>query len=179
MTHYGRHGEASASADGPDLPATMTPRAFASAPAEEHFARRTALKHVAFCLPYLQSGVRLLDCGCASGTISVGVGEIFAPGEFVGIDTSDRLLELTRGHARKRGLAYARFEHADIHSLPFAFVNPEWPLSPPRCRMSPSTLGTHSRRMSRRDGTAGDSFGGSTIQTLAPIASPLNASTST
>ena len=63
--------------------------------------------------------MRLLDCGCGPGTISIGLGEIVAPGELVGIDTSDRFLDAARERAQDRGLTNARFEHADIHSLPF------------------------------------------------------------
>src|SRR4051812_46649460 len=98
MTPNEGPGDARAARDGQDHPTTMTPREFASAPAAAHFARRTALKDVAFFVPYLQSGMRLLDCGCGPGTISVGLGEMVAPGELVGIDTSDRLLAAASDH---------------------------------------------------------------------------------
>jgi SAM-dependent methyltransferase len=63
--------------------------------------------------------MRLLDCGCGPGTISIGLAEVVAPGELVGIDTNEDHLETARGHARDRGLTNACFEHGDIHNLPF------------------------------------------------------------
>ena len=87
--------------------------------AAEHFAGRTALKDFRFFLPHLTAGMRLLDCGCGPGTITLDLAEFIAPGELVGIDTNDDLLEIARAKARERGLPNARFEHADIHRLPF------------------------------------------------------------
>jgi ubiquinone/menaquinone biosynthesis C-methylase UbiE len=63
--------------------------------------------------------MHLLDCGCGPGTISVGLAEAIAPGELVGIDTSDRLLESARAHAQERGVVNARFKYGDIHAIPF------------------------------------------------------------
>jgi SAM-dependent methyltransferase len=85
----------------------------------QHFARRTASKDFAFMLPYLRSGMALLDCGCGPGTISADLAEIVAPGEFVGIDRDDDHLQRARALAAERGLTNARFEHADVHHLPF------------------------------------------------------------
>jgi ubiquinone/menaquinone biosynthesis C-methylase UbiE len=112
-------GRTHADGEGQAIPTGLTASEFASAPAAAHFARRTALKDAAFFLPYLQPGIRLLDCGCGPGTISIGLSELIAPGELVGIDTSDRLLEAAREHAREQGLTNTRFELADIHNLPF------------------------------------------------------------
>src|SRR3954454_12846601 len=93
MTYDAGSSEVQAANDRRDIPTTMTPRDFASAPSAAHFARRTALKDAAFFLSYLQAGMRLLDCGCGPGTISIGLGEMVAPGELVGIDTSDHFLD--------------------------------------------------------------------------------------
>src|SRR5262245_52181657 len=38
-----------------------------------HFARRTVTTEGAFFVPHLRSGMRLLDCGCGPGTLTVGL----------------------------------------------------------------------------------------------------------
>jgi ubiquinone/menaquinone biosynthesis C-methylase UbiE len=113
-------GEVQAARDDQNTPPpTPTRRDFESPTFAQHFARRTAVKDAAFFLPYLHAGMQLLDCGCGPGSISVDLAELVAPGGLVGIDTSERNLEAARTLARERGLSNARFEHADIHSLPF------------------------------------------------------------
>jgi len=119
MTPSTGPGEAGRPSDGQNLPTTRTPDMFSRPVVAAHFAQRTALKDFRFFLPYLTTGMRLLDCGCGPGTISVDLAEAIAPGELVGIDTSDQLLEQAGAKARDRGLTNTRFEHADIHRLPF------------------------------------------------------------
>ncbi len=47
---------------------------------------RTADRDAAFLLPHLKSGMSLLDCGCGSGTITIGLAEIVGPGNVIGLD---------------------------------------------------------------------------------------------
>src|SRR5437870_11653922 len=49
-------------------------------------ARRTASEEAAFFLPYLRTGMRLLDVGCGPGSITVGLAGVVAPAALVGID---------------------------------------------------------------------------------------------
>jgi ubiquinone/menaquinone biosynthesis C-methylase UbiE len=37
-------------------------------------------------LPFLRSGMTLLDCGCGPGSITLDFAEILSPGEVVGLD---------------------------------------------------------------------------------------------
>jgi hypothetical protein len=46
----------------------------------EWLERRNAAWHAAFFLPHLQPGMSLLDCGCGSGSITVGLAEAVSPG---------------------------------------------------------------------------------------------------
>ena len=48
--------------------------------------RRTVATSAGFLVPYLRSGMRLLDCGCGPGSITVGLAEVVAPGETIGYD---------------------------------------------------------------------------------------------
>lgn len=82
-------------------------------------ASRSAEEHLAFFLPHLRRGMRLLHCGCGPGAISVDLAETIAPGELVGIDNDPHQVELAQAHAAERGVANARFEVADVYELPF------------------------------------------------------------
>ena len=65
-------------------------------------ARRTAQVNAAFLLPHLKPGMRLLDCGCGPGSITVGLAQAVAPAETVGIDASPDAIEAARAHAADR-----------------------------------------------------------------------------
>jgi ubiquinone/menaquinone biosynthesis C-methylase UbiE len=80
-------------------------------------ARRTAAVQAAFFLPYLRPGMRLLDCGCGPGTITLGLAQVVAPGEVLGIDFDERRLELARSRAKEQNVTNVRFEQGDIHAI--------------------------------------------------------------
>ena len=87
--------------------------------AHEYMAARSATDSVAFLLPHLRPGMRLLDCGCGPGTITLGLADIVAPGEVVGVDRDSSQVERTRALADELQIANARFEVADLFHLPF------------------------------------------------------------
>jgi len=80
---------------------------------------RTAEVHASFLLPHLRAGMRLLDCGCGPGSITVGLAEAIAPGEAVGIDIEPAQLDFARAHAAEKGVTNVRFEVGDICKLSF------------------------------------------------------------
>lgn len=80
---------------------------------------RTAESHAAFFLPHLKPGMRLLDCGCGPGGITVGLAQRVSPGDVVGIDVGGAQLEHARERARAAGVR-AIFREASVYSLPFA-----------------------------------------------------------
>jgi ubiquinone/menaquinone biosynthesis C-methylase UbiE len=82
-------------------------------------ARRTAAQEAAFFLPHLRPGMRVLDVGCGPGSITVGLAEVVAPGEVVGIDVQQSQVERARDLAVERGVANVRFEVGDVYRLPF------------------------------------------------------------
>ena len=57
-----------------------------------------------FLLPHLRAGMRLLDCGCGPGSITVGLAEAIASGEAVGIDIEPTQLAFARAHAAEKGV---------------------------------------------------------------------------
>lgn len=81
---------------------------------------RTAAEFVGFFLPYMQPGMRLLDCGCGTGTITVELAAAVSPGEVVGIDLETAQINLARTQAAQANVTNARFEVANVYSLPFS-----------------------------------------------------------
>ena len=81
--------------------------------------QRTVTSHAAFFIPYLHSGMSLLDCGCGPGSITLGFAKLVTPGEVVGVDMAENQLEQARANAQEQGVANLRFEMANVYDLPF------------------------------------------------------------
>ena len=81
--------------------------------------RRSAPSNAAHLLPRLSSGMRLLDVGCGPGTISMGLADAVAPGEFIGIDIEESQIEMAKAAASAGGHKNAAFQVADALNLPF------------------------------------------------------------
>ena len=81
--------------------------------------RRSAANTAAHLLPRLGSGMRLLDVGCGPGTISMGLADAVAPGEFIGVDIEESQIEMARAAASAGGHENATFQVADALKLPF------------------------------------------------------------
>ena len=82
------------------------------------FARRTG-EVAAFLAPHLRPGMRLLDCGCGPGSITVDLAHSVAPGEVIGIDLREDALAQGHALARARGIANVTFETASVYQLPY------------------------------------------------------------
>ena len=69
----------------------------------------------------LEPGQRVLDAACGSGASALPAAEMVgADGLVVGVDLADRLLQLGREKASKRGLTNVRFEAGDMLDLSYA-----------------------------------------------------------
>ena len=83
-------------------------------------AERNASTYAAFLMPHLRPGMRLVDCGCGPGTITVGIAEKLAPSEVVGVDVSESIFEPSRTFAAEQGISNLSFTVGDIYGLPFS-----------------------------------------------------------
>src|ERR1044071_2999787 len=72
--------------------------------ARRNLNRRSAAVDAAFLLPHLRPGMSLLDCGCGTGRIPVGLAAAVAPGEVVGVDIGSVQVEAARVLAAEEGL---------------------------------------------------------------------------
>ena len=81
--------------------------------------RRSAETHAAHLLPHLSPGLKLLDFGCGPGTISVGLAQRIAPGEFHGIDMEESQIELARAASAAGGHDNMTFHVGSATELPF------------------------------------------------------------
>jgi SAM-dependent methyltransferase len=82
-------------------------------------AARSADKEAAFFLPQLTPGMRLLDVGCGPGTITLGFAAAVAPGEVIGVDVAETVLDQARSAAAAAAVPNVRFQMADAASLPY------------------------------------------------------------
>ena len=81
---------------------------------------RSASKQAAWFLPLLKPGMTLLDCGCATGSITVGLAEAVNPGQVTGIDISEIEIERAKARAADAEMTNIAFAVGDIYRLDFA-----------------------------------------------------------
>jgi ubiquinone/menaquinone biosynthesis C-methylase UbiE len=80
---------------------------------------RSASHDGAFFLPYLRPGMSLLDCGCGPGSITFGLAGAVAPGQVIGIDRADTVIEHATAVAQERGVTNVRFLVGNVYQLEF------------------------------------------------------------
>jgi SAM-dependent methyltransferase len=72
----------------------------------------------AFFLPCLAPGMRVLDCGCGPGTITLDIAQRVGDGSVVGLDLSESQVRLATQGAAARGLANISFRQGTAYALP-------------------------------------------------------------
>jgi ubiquinone/menaquinone biosynthesis C-methylase UbiE len=85
----------------------------------KYHASRTADRQAAFFLPFLSPGMRLLDCGFGSGSITVGLARYIDPGQVTGVDISAAEVARARARAATEGIGNVHFEVGNIYDLAF------------------------------------------------------------
>ncbi len=87
--------------------------------AKEVHGVRTAANVGGYFTSFLRPGMRLLDCGCGPGSITVGLAELVAPGEVIGIDANADLIATAQANAANGGISNVTFQTGDAYRLPF------------------------------------------------------------
>jgi ubiquinone/menaquinone biosynthesis C-methylase UbiE len=83
------------------------------------FGQRSSTREAQFFLPHLRRGMRLLDSGCGPGTITVGLAELVAPGNVIGIDIATEQFNVGRRLAADHDIDTVSFEQGDLTELRF------------------------------------------------------------
>ena len=81
--------------------------------------RRTAEANVGYLFPHLRPGFRLLDFGCGTGTISVGLADAVKPGEMHGVAMIEPRVRAARELAARGGHDNATFHLVETLPIPF------------------------------------------------------------
>jgi SAM-dependent methyltransferase len=84
---------------------------------EEMLTTRSAATYADFLLPHLRDGFRLLDAGCGSGSIAVGLAG--SVGRIVGVDPDEDAFGDAQRHAAEHGIENVEFRVGDIYALEF------------------------------------------------------------
>jgi ubiquinone/menaquinone biosynthesis C-methylase UbiE len=90
-----------------------------SEPTLRMMLKRTAATHAAFFIPVLHRGMRVLDCGCGPGTITLDLARLISPGEVFGIDLEPTQLRSAQRLSRQQQVN-AWFGVASVYALPFS-----------------------------------------------------------
>ena len=86
---------------------------------EQVQAVRSVGVHAQFFVQHLQPGMRLLDCGCGGGSITIGLASIVRQGDVEGIDLDTKRIDDARKLAESQGVRNVRFQVGDVYELPF------------------------------------------------------------
>ncbi len=80
--------------------------------------RRTAATHAAFFTPLLLAGMKVLDCGCGPGSITLDLARLVNPGQVIGVDQQSQQYGPAIQKAAEDALPVS-FGEADVYKLPF------------------------------------------------------------
>ena len=81
--------------------------------------KRSAHTHAGFLLPKLDPSMHVLDCGCGTGSISVGLAQTVYSGLVVGIDISPVQIGHARAASIQNEIQNLKFMVGDVYELPF------------------------------------------------------------
>ncbi|WP_191758515.1 class I SAM-dependent methyltransferase [Komarekiella delphini-convector] len=82
-------------------------------------SNRSVDTHAAFFTSYLRPEMKLLDCGCGPGTITLGLAKVIAPGTVTGIDREVSQIRIAAENALTQAVSNANFLEGNIYALPF------------------------------------------------------------
>ena len=82
-----------------------------------HHARRTVADSAAFLVPYLDSGMSLMDVGCGPGSITVELADIVSPGRVFAFDVSETAVEAARAVVADGGHTNVEIAHGNVYGM--------------------------------------------------------------
>ena len=85
----------------------------------DFFSDRHAETHAAFFIKYIKSGMRVLDCGCGPGSITIDFAKIVAPEDAVGIDIEPAQIKNAKRLQKIKNISNVEFQVGDINKLPY------------------------------------------------------------
>jgi ubiquinone/menaquinone biosynthesis C-methylase UbiE len=62
--------------------------------------------------------MRVADCGCGPGSITIGIAQIVAPGEVLGFDASESMIGRAKTAATEAPVPNVKFEIGDVYNPP-------------------------------------------------------------
>jgi len=83
------------------------------------FACRRASTHARFFLPHLKPGMRLLDCGSGTGSLTIDLAAAVTPAEAIGVDIEASQIAHATERASRAGVTNVRFQTGSALALPF------------------------------------------------------------
>lgn len=87
---------------------------------QEHYTGREFWQVRPYLEGHLKPGMKVLDCGCGPGTLTLGLAQAVDPGHATGIDIEQGMIDTANGLARERGVSNVEFRVDDITDLSFA-----------------------------------------------------------
>ncbi len=85
----------------------------------DFFSDRHASTHAAFFTDHVKSGMRILDCGCGPGSITIDLARLVSPGQAIGIDIEPSHIDRARTLKQARNVGNVEFLVGDLNKLPF------------------------------------------------------------
>ncbi|MGH8497386.1 MAG: class I SAM-dependent methyltransferase [Methylococcales bacterium] len=85
----------------------------------DQFKQRSFAKQGVFLLPYLKSGLTVLDCGCGPGSMTLDIAELVSPAWVMAIDSSAIQIEHSIALQKQRGVDNVTFRIGSIYELPY------------------------------------------------------------
>jgi SAM-dependent methyltransferase len=87
---------------------------------QRYVANLDARRFLPFLIPYVSSGMDVLDVSSGVGSIALDLAPVVAPGRVVGIDADSEQIETARRSAVERGIENVEFVTSSVYELPFA-----------------------------------------------------------
>lgn|GEM_PF-1002399 len=80
---------------------------------------RSFKKYADFFIPYIKDGMKILDCGSGTGSMTIEMAESNKNGDVTGIDNNHEQIKIAIDKMQQKKLNNVEFREADVYKLPF------------------------------------------------------------